>query len=147
VDETPDAPIRTRRPFPMSQNTARRAVFAALAAVLVSAPFAAARSEDAKPASVREITLLNIKYQGKILWLPNPLVVKKGETVKLTLLNNVPDDPSVHGFSIPEFGVKADVEREKPLVIEFKAARAGLFETNCHLHPAHLKGQILVLDR
>jgi nitrosocyanin len=113
------------------------AFLASLVLLLAAAPARAA---------VRELTLVNIKYQGKVLWLPATLIVKKGETVKLTLVNNVPDDPAVHGFSIPAFGVKADVEREKPLVVEFTADKAGLFETSCHLHPAHLHGQLLVLE-
>ncbi len=93
----------------------------------------------------REITLINVKYQGKVLWLPGPIICRKGETVQLTLINNVPDDPAVHGFSIPEFGVKVDAERGKPQTVKFKADKTGLFETNCHLHPAHLPGQMLVL--
>lgn len=97
-------------------------------------------------AETREITLVNIKYAGKIIWINQPLVVKKGDVVKLTLVNDVKDDPAVHGFSIPAFNVKADVERGKPLEVQFTADKAGLFETNCHLHPAHVKGQILVLD-
>ncbi len=98
-------------------------------------------------AADREITLINIKYEGKIMWLPGVVVVKKGETVKLTLINNVKDDPAVHGYSIPQFNVKADVERGKPYTLEFVPSEAGLFETSCHLHPAHLHGQILVLEK
>lgn len=98
-------------------------------------------------AADREMTLINIKYEGKIMWLPGVLIVKKGETVKLNLINNVKDDPAVHGFSIPQFNVKADVERGKPHALEFVANAAGLFETNCHMHPAHLRGQILVLEK
>ena len=98
-------------------------------------------------AGEREITLINIKYQGKIIWLPSALIVEKGDKVKLTLINNVPDDPVVHGFSIPDFGVKVDVARSTPTTAEFTASKAGLFDTNCHLHPAHLKGQLLVIDK
>jgi nitrosocyanin len=97
-------------------------------------------------ADVRELSLINIKYEGKVVWVNQPIIVKKGDTVKLTLINNVKDDPAVHGFSIPAFNVKADVERGKPAVVEFTADKAGLFETNCHLHPAHLKGQLLVVE-
>lgn len=95
----------------------------------------------------RELTLMNVKYQGKVLWLPSPLIMKKGETMRLTLVNNVPDDPNVHGFTIPQFGVKVDVLRDTPSVVEFTADKAGLFETSCHLHPAHLHGQLLVLEK
>ena len=111
-----------------------------LVAFLIAAAATPARAD------VRELTLVNVKYQGKVIWLPSPLIAKKGDTVKLTLINNVPDDPAVHGFSIPAFGVKVDVEREKPATVEFKADKAGLFETNCHLHPAHLHGQLLVVE-
>src|SRR5262245_24195169 len=86
-------------------------------------------------AQTREISLVNIKYQGKVIWIPGTIIAKKGDVVKLTLINNVPDDPAVHGFTIPAFGVKADVEREKPVTVQFIADKAGLFETSCHLHP------------
>src|SRR5262245_43071043 len=89
-------------------------------------------------AADREMTLINIKYEGKVMWLPSVLVVKKGESVKLNLINNVKDDPAVHGFTIPQFNVKVDVERGVPATVEFVASAAGLFDTSCHLHPAHL---------
>jgi nitrosocyanin len=111
----------------------------------------AAAPADATLASTaapdREITLLNIRYGGKIIWIPSPIIVKKGERVKLTLINNVSEDPNVHGYSIPQFNVSADVARGTPVVVSFTADKAGLFDTNCHLHPAHLHGQILVLEK
>jgi nitrosocyanin len=110
----------------------------ALGFILAAAPVLAGET--------RELTLLNIKYQGKVMWLPGTIVVKKGDHVKLTLLNNVPEDPAVHGFTIPEFGVKAEAARGVPTVVEFDAVKSGLFDTSCHLHPAHLKGQLLVVD-
>ena len=110
---------------------------AVLAAAFAAAP---ARAED------REMTLVNVKYEGKVVWINQPLIVKKGDKVKLTLVNNVKDDPAVHGFSIPAFNVKAEVERGKPATIEFVADKAGLFDTNCQLHPGHVRGQILVLE-
>src|SRR5687767_11177591 len=99
------------------------------AAFLLTAAVFAAGSSRAADGPTRELTLINIKYQGKIVWLPSPIMMKKGETLRLTLVNNVQDDPNVHGFSIPQFGVKADVVRDTPLVIEFKADKAGLFDT------------------
>lgn len=114
---------------------------ALLFVAVVLAGAAALRAED------REITLVNIKYQGNVIWLPNPLIVREGDRVTLTLVNNVPDEPSIHGFSIPVFGVKANVARAEPQKVVFTASKAGLFETNCHLHPAHVRGQILVLSR
>jgi plastocyanin len=119
----------------------RKAVWLGAAMILVLGSSSGVRAQD------REFTLINIKYEGKVIWLPSLLVVKKGEKVKLTLVNNVKDDPEVHGYSIPQFDVKADVKRGTPSIVEFMASEAGLFDTNCHLHPAHLKGQILVLEK
>lgn len=130
----------------MTKNRARVLLLALTAAVSAGAQGLRAQ-EKAAEGTVREITLVNIRYEGKVLWLPSPLIVKKNERVKLTLVNNVPQDPNVHGFSIPEFNVKANVERGTPAVAEFTPTKAGLFDTNCHLHPAHLHGQLLVLDK
>jgi len=97
-------------------------------------------------ASDRAFTVVNVKYQGKVFWLPATLIVKKGDKVMLTLVNDVPDDPNVHGFAIPDFHVQAEVARGIAHRLEFTADKAGLFEINCHMHPAHLKGQLLVLE-
>ena len=95
----------------------------------------------------REITAVNIEYEGSKVWVPATLVVKKGERVRMKLINKVKSDPNVHGFAIPDFGVKVDVYRDKPETVEFTADKAGLFKVWCHLHPAHLGGQLLVLEK
>ncbi len=41
----------------------------------------------------------------------------------------------IHGF------------RDKPETVDFVADKAGLFRIWCHLHPAHLPGQLLVLEK
>ena len=94
----------------------------------------------------RDITVVNIEFEGSKVWVPATLVVKKGEKVRLKLINKVKSDPNVHGFAIDDFGVKVDVYRDKPETVEFKADNAGLFKIWCHLHPAHLGGQLLVLE-
>lgn len=103
-------------------------------------------AKEKKENNERNLTVINMKYEGKIIWLPSPLVVKKGEKVTLKLINNVQDDPNIHGFFIPAFDVKADVERGTPMTVEFTAKEAGLFEIKCHLHPAHLYSQLLVIE-
>ena len=95
----------------------------------------------------REITVVNIEYEGSKVWVPATLVAKKGEKVRVKLINKVKSDPNVHGFAIPDFGVKVDVYRDKPETVEFTADKAGLFKVWCHLHPAHLGGQLLVLEQ
>jgi nitrosocyanin len=95
----------------------------------------------------REITVVNIEFEGSKVWVPATLVVKKGEKVRVKMINKVKSDPNVHGFAVPDFGVKVDVYRDKPETVEFTADKAGLFRIWCHLHPAHLPGQLLVLEK
>ena len=100
---------------------------------------------EGKQAKIREIKLVNLEYEGTKIWLPGLIVCKKGETVKLTLINNAPSGQ--HGFAIDQFKVQVVVEKGIPGNVEFKANKAGLFPFHCHMHPAHVGGQILVLDK
>ena len=94
-------------------------------------------------AEKRSITLVNYETDGVKQWLPGTIVVKKGDDVELTLINNVPS--GVHGFFIPAFDVRKDVQKGKKEVVTFKADKDGLFDMKCHLHPAHVGGQLLVM--
>ena len=94
----------------------------------------------------RELTLVNIKYEGSNIWVPGPLVVKKGERVRLRGINNVKDDPAEHGLAIDELGVKLVVNRGKPETTEFVAGKAGIFRVYCHLHAPHVATQLVVLE-
>lgn len=114
-----------------------------LAVALASALLVAA---DSAVAAERSFTVVNVEYEGTKVWVPATLIVKKGETVKIKLINNVKSDPNQHGFAIPEFKVSAVVDRGEPKTVEFVADKAGLFTTSCQLHPAHIGGQLLVLD-
>lgn len=126
---------------------------AALAAVVAAAAHAQ-HDHSAAPASaaapvpgVREFTSVNIEFKGTKVWVPSVFIVKKGDKVKLTLINNAPS--GVHGFAVDEFNVKVSVnndEKDNKKVVEFTADKTGLFRTYCHLHPAHIGGQILVID-
>lgn len=100
---------------------------------------------DAQQAA-RELTLVNIKYEGSNVWVPGPLVVKKGERVRLRAINNVKDDPAEHGLAIDEFGVKMVVNRGKPETAEFVADKAGIFRVWCHLHLPHVATQLIVFE-
>ena len=94
----------------------------------------------------RELTLVNIKYEGSNIWVPGPLVVKKGDRVRIRAINNVKDDPAEHGLAIDEFGVKLVVNRGKPETTEFVADKAGIFRVWCHLHLPHVATQLIVLE-
>lgn len=96
--------------------------------------------------AVREFTVATFEYEGTKIWLPSTLIVHKGDRVKIKLINNVKADPNQHGFRIAAFNVETVVTRGEPQTVEFVADKAGLFPTACQLHPAHIGGQLLVLE-
>jgi nitrosocyanin len=95
---------------------------------------------------VDQFTVVNVEYEGTKIWLPATLVVHKGDRVKIKLINNVKSDPNQHGFTIPAYNVAAVVTRGEPANVEFVADKAGIFSSACQLHPAHVGGQLVVLE-
>jgi nitrosocyanin len=98
------------------------------------------------PVAAGEITLtvVNIETpQGVKIWEPTSVVAKKGDTVTLKLINRHADE---HGYEIAAFNVKEVVDGNKATDVSFKADKSGIFPIKCHLHPAHVVGQLVVLD-
>jgi nitrosocyanin len=98
------------------------------------------------PVTAGEITLtvVNIETpQGVKIWEPASVVAKKGDTVTLKLINRHADE---HGYEIAAFNVKEVVDGNKAKDVSFKADKSGIFPIKCHLHPAHVVGQLVVLD-
>jgi nitrosocyanin len=93
-----------------------------------------------------KLTIVNVEYQGAKIWVPSTIVAHKGDKVTLKLINNVPGDPAQHGFAIPDYKVAEIVDRGTPKEVSFVADRAGVFPTICQLHPAHVGGQLVVLE-
>jgi nitrosocyanin len=92
------------------------------------------------------VTMVNIEFEDTKIWVPGPIVVKKGDTVRIKAINNVKSEPPVHGLAIEAYGIQALVTTEKPEIIEFTADRAGFFPIICHLHPPHVGTQLVVLE-
>jgi nitrosocyanin len=93
------------------------------------------------PMKVTEATFLNVDLEGSKIWLPGVLVLKRGEDVKVRLINKHKDP---HGFAIAELKVQAVVEGAATAETTFKATRVGTFRLYCQLHAAHIGGQIIV---
>ena len=110
-----------------------------LSALVLSA--AAVYAED------MQFTVVNVEYEGTKIWLPATLVVHKGDKVKIKLINNVKADPNQHGYKIAAFNVESVVTRGEPQNVEFTADKAGIFPIVCQLHPAHVGGELVVLDK
>lgn len=90
------------------------------------------------------LAVVNIESpQGVKVWVPASMVAKKGDTVTLRLLNKHADE---HGYEIAAYGIKEVVEGEKTKTVTFTASQAGIFPIKCHLHPAHVSGQLVVLE-
>lgn len=92
----------------------------------------------------RQFKSVNIEYESTKVWVPATFVVQKGDKVQITLINNAPSGD--HGFAIPDFGVAEVVKKGEPKTVEFVADKAGIFPVQCHLHPAHIGGQLVVLE-
>lgn len=105
-------------------------------------PPSVARAEE----KVDQFTVVNVEYEGTKMWLPGTLVVHKGDKVKIRLINNVKSDPNQHGFTIPAYNVAVVVTRGEPTTLEFVADKVGVFPIACQLHPAHVGGQLVVLE-
>jgi nitrosocyanin len=94
-------------------------------------------------AETREFTVVNIETpQAVKIWEPTTLVVKKGDVVKLKLINKTEQE---HGFRIADFKVEKVVQSEQAETVEFTADKEGIFVIDCQLHPAHVQGQLIVL--
>ena len=122
----------------------RTLVTLSTALALLATPGIPARAQA--PSTVAQ-TFVNVEYEGTKIWLPGTLTVKQGSKVTLKLINNVPTDPKEHGFAIPAYNIAETVVRGEPKTVEFTADKPGIFPITCHLHPAHVGGQLVVLEK
>ena len=86
-----------------------------------------------------------VEISGTKFWLPSTITVKKGDTVKIHLMNKVPGVNSVHGFAIEAYKIQEVVD-SKGKDVQFVADKAGIFQIRCQLHPAHIGGELVVLE-
>ena len=90
------------------------------------------------------LTIVNIvSPQDVKIWEPTSITAKKGDKVTLRLINKHADE---HGYEIAAFGVKEVVAGDKTASVSFTADKVGIFPIKCHLHPAHVVGQMVVLE-
>lgn len=119
---------------------------AVLAAALAAGVAVRSARSEPEPAAPREFSAAAVEYKGTKLWLPGSFIVKAGERVRITLVNNT--GTGKHGWAVPDLGVMTEVADDgKPVAVEFKADKAGLFPIRCQLHPKHIGGQLLVLEK
>ena len=90
---------------------------------------------------VHTITLVNVEASGAKIWLPSSIVAHPGERVTLKLDNKL---GAVHGFSIDDYGIHVLVPGAGTQEVTF-TAKKGASRFYCHLHPAHIGGDLIVL--
>jgi len=106
--------------------------------VIVVLGLTAAQAGEISLRIVNVVTPQDVK-----IWEPTSIFAKKGDTVMLQLVNRHADE---HGFEIAAFNVKEVVPGEKTANVKFVADKAGIFPIKCQLHPAHVTGQLIVLE-
>ena len=92
----------------------------------------------------RKITLVNYESSGMKQWIPGVIAGYKGEELEIKLINKAKGD---HGFMIPSHKVMEVVKADKSKVVKVKLNEAGIFQLKCQLHPAHVGGQLIVLNK
>lgn len=95
-------------------------------------------------AEPKKFTLINVLLEGTKIWLPSSVVVYEGEEVELTLLNKL-DEP--HGFQIEAFSIEEVVQPKAKATVKFTASKAGAYSYLCQMHPPHLGGTVIVLNK
>lgn len=131
----------------VAMPAAKPAAAPAAKPAMAPAPAAAAAPTDKQE---RVFTCIATDHDGIKRWEPGTFIVYEGDHVKFKLYNRVDPRPEiVHGFSIAAFNVKVVVAggNKEPVIAEFTADKVGLYDINCHLHPAHVGGQLLVLKK
>jgi len=118
----------------------KRALIAALVASVASVAFA----DDHEKKPDVSLTVVNVlTAQDVKIWVPESIFAKKGDVVKLRLINKLDKE---HGYAIPAFGVEKVVAAEAAETVTFTADKAGIFPISCQLHPPHVAGQIVGLE-
>ena len=120
-----------------------------LAFVVAAAGVCAYAAQPKVPAApVREFKSVNIEVSGNKIWTPAVFIATKGDNVKITLVNTAPS--GVHAFSIEGYAGTAvqvnNKDGDNTKVVEFAADKAGIFRIFCPMHPAHVGGQLFVLE-
>ena len=106
----------------------------ALAVVLLGSVVAVTYGGEVSLTIVNVVTPQDVK-----IWEPTSITVK----VSLRLVNKHTDE---HGYEISAFSVKEIVAGDKTASVSFVADKAGIFPIKCQLHPAHVVGQLVVLE-
>lgn len=80
---------------------------------------------EAKAPSIKSFTIMAKNWE----FSPSTIKVKKGETVKLTVVST----DVAHGFSLPDFGVNKKFGAGETITAQFVADKTGSFSFTCNV--------------
>lgn len=108
----------------------------------ITQQLSAQTGKEAPAPSGKEFTLVTATIaEGANIWLPSTIIVKSGESAKVTLRNVAKAE---HGFSIDELGIKEVIPAGETKEITLKPTAGGVLRYYCQLHKGHVGGQLLV---
>lgn len=93
--------------------------------------------------ATRKITLVNYEIEGTKQWVPGTIAGHEDDVLEITLINKA---KGPHGFMIPSHDVTEVVKKGEKKTITVKLKKEGIYPMKCHLHPAHIGGQLIILD-
>ncbi len=102
-------------------------------------------SMSAYSAQEIKVRMVAVELNGTKFWLPSTITAHKGDTLVLEAVSAVPGKNAAHGLKIADFSVEEVITKEKK-TIKIQLDKAGVFPITCHLHPAHIGGQLVVLE-
>lgn len=91
----------------------------------ISATVQASVAASVSTAQTQEVSMTAKSFE----FSPATITVKKGVPVKLTITA----EDVQHGFSLPEFGIRADLNPGEPAIVEFTPDKAGSFTFACNV--------------
>ncbi len=95
-------------------------------------------------ADMRKVTLVTYEIEGTKQWVPGTIAGYEDEELELTLINKAKGN---HGFMIPSHGVTEVVKKGEKKIVKVKLKKNGIYPMKCHLHPAHIGGQLIILKK
>ena len=88
--------------------------------------------------------MVNYEIEGVKQWQPGNIAGYEGETLELTLINKA---KGPHGFMIPSHGITEVVKKNgKTKVVVKSLKKRGYLSNEMSSSPAHIGGQLIVLD-
>ncbi len=101
---------------------------------------------DPTPETLERIEVHTELIDGATHWAPKTITVKAGKKYLVVAKHEIEGGFDFHGLQIQEFGVLAQVNRNKEFTqeIDIPADKKGSFTIGCQFHPAHKSAQLIV---